>query len=41
MPKKLVEAKFAETPDTGALAKEFGVSKAAMAIRLKTLGLAD
>lgn len=39
MPKKLVEVKFAATPDAGALAREFGVSKAAMEIRLKTLGL--
>ncbi len=41
MPKKLIEAKFAETPDAGALATQFGVSKAAMDIRLKTLGLAS
>ena len=39
MPKKLVEAKFAETKEAGALAKQFGVSRAAMEIRLKTLGL--
>lgn len=40
MPKSLVEEKFATTKDTAVLAKEFGVSKAAMEIRLKTLGLA-
>lgn len=40
MPKKLVEAKFVETKEAGALAKQFGVSKAAMEIRLRTLGLA-
>lgn len=39
MPKKLVEEKFAATQDAGELAAEFGVSKAAMEIRLKTLGL--
>ncbi|HEY0150172.1 MAG TPA: ImmA/IrrE family metallo-endopeptidase [Allosphingosinicella sp.] len=39
MPKSLVEKKFAETPDPAALAADFGVSKAAMEIRLKTLGL--
>lgn len=39
MPKRLVEEKFAVTPDAAALAVEFGVSKAAMEIRLKTLGL--
>lgn len=39
MPKKLVEEKFAETPNAAALAAQFGVSKAAMEIRLKTLGL--
>lgn len=41
MPKKLVEQKFAETPDAGMLAAQFGVSKAAMEIRLRTLGLAS
>lgn len=41
MPKKLVEAKFAETQDASELATLFGVSKAAMEIRLKTLGLAN
>ncbi|HEX8420409.1 MAG TPA: ImmA/IrrE family metallo-endopeptidase [Sphingomonas sp.] len=41
MPKKLVEEKFGLTPDAGALASEFGVSKAAMEIRLKTLGLLE
>ena len=40
MPKKLVEQKYAETQDAGELATQFGVSKAAMEIRLKTLGLA-
>lgn len=40
MPGPLVRAKFAETQDAGILATEFGVSKAAMEIRLKTLGLA-
>lgn len=39
MPTKLVKEKFAKTPDAGALASDFGVSKAAMEIRLKTLGL--
>ena len=39
MPTKLVKERFAETPDAGALASEFGVSKAAMEIRLKTMGL--
>jgi Zn-dependent peptidase ImmA (M78 family) len=39
MPKALVEKKFAENADAGALAFDFGVSKAAMEIRLKTLGL--
>ena len=39
MPKSLVEKKFSDTPDVGVLAKQFGVSKAAMEIRLKTLGL--
>lgn len=39
MPNKLVEEKFAQTRDAAALATEFGVSKAAMEIRLKTLGL--
>lgn len=40
MPKKLIEQEFANTSDAGVLAKQFGVSKAAMEIRLKTLGLA-
>lgn len=40
MPKKLVEQEYAKTPDAATLAKAFGVSKAAMEIRLKTLGLA-
>jgi len=40
MPKTLVEQKYAETKDAGVLAAQFGVSKAAMEIRLKTLGLA-
>lgn len=40
MPKKLLEQEHASNPDAGALANKFGVSKAAMDIRLKTLGLA-
>lgn len=40
MPKALVEKKFEAIKDAGELAKVFGVSKAAMEIRLKTLGLA-
>lgn len=40
MPTTLVKEKFAATNDAGKLAKDFGVSKAAMEIRLKTLGLA-
>lgn len=39
MPKKLVEQEYSKNPDTAALATKFGVSKAAMDIRLKTLGL--
>ena len=39
MPKSLVEKRFAVTQDVGALAQEFGVSRAAMEIRLKSLGL--
>jgi Zn-dependent peptidase ImmA (M78 family) len=40
MPKKVVEAQFsALSNDVGELAKTFQVSKAAMEIRLKTLGL--
>ncbi|MDR3437166.1 ImmA/IrrE family metallo-endopeptidase [Telmatospirillum sp.] len=39
MPKKLVEQEHALTPDAGELAAKFGVSKPAMEIRLKTLGL--
>lgn len=40
MPAPLVREKFAECQDAGQLANIFGVSKAAMEIRLKTLGLA-
>lgn len=40
MPKELVELEHANKPDAGALAAKFGVSRAAMDIRLKTLGLA-
>lgn len=39
MPKKLIEKEYNEAPELGALATKFGVSKAAMEIRLKTLGL--
>lgn len=39
MPKTLIEQEHAKTPDAAALAETFGVSKAAMEIRLKTLGL--
>jgi Zn-dependent peptidase ImmA (M78 family) len=39
MPKALVTERFTDNPDAGTLAKDFGVSKAAMEIRLKTLGL--
>lgn len=39
MPKALLKRKFAENHDAGVLAVQFGVSKAAMEIRLKTLGL--
>lgn len=39
MPKKLVEQEFQIEKDSAALARKFGVSKAAMDIRLKTLGL--
>lgn len=39
MPRTLVKTRFAETADASALAAQFGVSKAAMEIRLKTLGL--
>lgn len=39
MPKTLVEREHAKTPDPEALAAKFGVSKAAMEIRLKTLCL--
>lgn len=39
MPAPLVRAKFATQPDVGQLAIDFGVSKAAMDIRLKTIGL--
>ncbi|GAA0771251.1 ImmA/IrrE family metallo-endopeptidase [Actinomadura yumaensis] len=40
MPKKLIEKEHAQTTDVTELAAKFGVSKAAMEIRLKTLGLA-
>lgn len=40
MPAPLVREKFDESQDVGQLAAAFGVSKAAMEIRLKTLGLA-
>ncbi|NIJ39328.1 Zn-dependent peptidase ImmA (M78 family) [Sphingopyxis panaciterrae] len=40
MPAPLVRKKFAEYQNAGQLAAAFGVSKAAMEIRLKTLGLA-
>lgn len=40
MPAPLVREKFSECHDAGLLAAAFGVSKAAMEIRLKTLGLA-
>lgn len=40
MPAPLVREKFAECQDAGQLAGSFGVSKAAMEIRLRTLGLA-
>lgn len=39
MPKKLLEQEYAKTPSASVLAAKFGVSKAAMDIRLKTLGL--
>lgn len=39
MPAQLVRTRFAVCQDAGKLASEFGVSKAAMEIRLKTLGL--
>jgi len=39
MPADLVRAKFADNADPAWLAKEFRVSKPAMEIRLKTLGL--
>jgi Zn-dependent peptidase ImmA (M78 family) len=39
MPKRLVEQEYAKTTDAAILATRFGVSKAAMEIRLKTLGL--
>lgn len=41
MPGKLVREKFIEKPSVADLATDFGVSKAAMEIRLKTLGLAS
>jgi Zn-dependent peptidase ImmA (M78 family) len=40
MPAPLVREKFADLRDAGQLATDFGVSKAAMEIRLRTLGLA-
>lgn len=39
MPRALLKEKFADTQDSSALAAQFGVSRAAMEIRLKTLGL--
>jgi Zn-dependent peptidase ImmA (M78 family) len=39
MPAALVRSKFASETDVGRLAADFGVSKAAMEIRLKTLNL--
>jgi Zn-dependent peptidase ImmA (M78 family) len=39
MPAALVRAKFASQKDAARLADDFGVSKAAIEIRLKTLGL--
>lgn len=39
MPGPLVRAKYADCQDTATLATDFGVSKVAMEIRLKTLGL--
>jgi len=39
MPAPLVRAKFAAQPDVGRLAADFGASRAAMAIRLRSLGL--
>lgn len=39
MPKKLIEEEHAKNADTAALARKFAVSKPAMEIRLKTLGL--
>lgn len=41
MPAALVRKEFAQNNDSAALAKKFQVSKAAMEIRLKTLGLAS
>lgn len=41
MPAELVRAEAAKTRDAGVLAKAFRVSKPAMEIRLKTLGLID
>ncbi len=40
MPKSLVEREYVKTSDAEVLANKFGVSKAAIEIRLKTLGLA-
>lgn len=40
MPAQLVTKEHEHTPDAATLATKFGVSKAAMEIRLKTLGLA-
>lgn len=39
MPRALLKEKYAETPNVAVLAAQFGVSKAAMEIRLRTLGL--
>ncbi|WP_055823282.1 MULTISPECIES: ImmA/IrrE family metallo-endopeptidase [unclassified Sphingomonas] len=39
MPKKLVEQEYAKSQDVAHLASKFGVSKPAMEIRLRTLGL--
>lgn len=39
MPKALLTKKYAATPNAALLASDFGVSKAAMEIRLKALGL--
>lgn len=39
MPRALLAEKYAATPNVTLLASDFGVSKAAMEIRLKTIGL--